>query len=557
MKRVHSRVADWLPLYIVSSLPLDEQRHVERHLADCTECRQAVAEWRTIGRNVQSYSNQYQRHLILPPLTLPPYREDSRLHKAKDRSEKEITMPKGYAPINELPSRSRLGRRLVGGGLLVTSVLAVLLVVVTVVNTYTPPLNPVVAHNTGALGQPLAVPTALPTTAPAPSPTALPTTSSALAPTGTGLSHPFAASQPKTLTSVKPGSGDFVSWTNDLKSFATIEKEVVQIWRADGSLVTKVAAPTRPTGEARGVRLNWSPDGQTLTVAYEFDSGSGANSQHSSEVQLWTATGENRLTLPDMSDQVVNWVWSPDSTMLTISSSQWDGHKTSYKLQSWTKGGQEIKTVDSRLDRVASRLIWSPDGKLLAVGLETGESKDIGELQVRQPDGTILTDYKDTLLGAFNHLIWSPDGQWLAAGRASKTDNLRLYSRLALTKTQAQPFVSLNGHTDFVLGLAWSPDSLSLASSAVDQTVRVWDVPSGQNRLTLPTDQVSLNLAWSPDGRWLVAPVHQNGLQVWDKTGQPLAKLATGSNTIDLGWAADSGTLVSVLEGGTIQLWQP
>jgi WD40 repeat protein len=65
----------------------------------------------------------------------------------------------------------------------------------------------------------------------------------------------------------------------------------------------------------------------------------------------------------------------------------------------------------------------------------------------------------------------------------------------------------LTGHTDWVISVAFSPDSKTLASGSVDQTIILWDVATRQplgRPLTGHTDNV-LSVAFSPDGKTLAS----------------------------------------------------
>ena len=46
----------------------------------------------------------------------------------------------------------------------------------------------------------------------------------------------------------------------------------------------------------------------------------------------------------------------------------------------------------------------------------------------------------------------------------------------------------LQGHSDKVTGVAFSPDGAMIASSSWDQSVRVWEVASGECRATLQVE---------------------------------------------------------------------
>ena len=67
--------------------------------------------------------------------------------------------------------------------------------------------------------------------------------------------------------------------------------------------------------------------------------------------------------------------------------------------------------------------------------------------------------------------------------------------------------------------MAFSPDSRRLASSSVDQTVKLWDVASGQETLTLKGHKAWVfNVTFSPDGHRLASCSYDGTVRIWDAT---------------------------------------
>jgi WD40 repeat protein len=149
-----------------------------------------------------------------------------------------------------------------------------------------------------------------------------------------------------------------------------------------------------------------------------------------------------------------------------------------------------------------------------------------------------------------NGVAWSPDGRTLAS--SSDDDTVRLWD-----VESGQVVQVLRGHTFRVFGVAWSPDGARLCSSSWDGSIRLWDASTGQELRALKAPGAVDCVAWSPDGKYIVSGSNAKTVHVWDpETGQEIKTLKghTG-HIVSVSFFADGWLLGSLSADGMVVLW--
>lgn len=148
---------------------------------------------------------------------------------------------------------------------------------------------------------------------------------------------------------------------------------------------------------------------------------------------------------------------------------------------------------------------------------------------------------------------FSPDGTKIASGSTDNT--IKLWD--VATGTEV---MTLTGHAGPVMSVSFSPNGTHIASGSRDKTLKLWDAATGAELITLTghTDVVK-SVSFSPEGTKIASASHDKTIKLWDVvTGMELETLTGHTWPISsVSFSPNGERLASASESrdNTIRLW--
>jgi WD40 repeat protein len=319
---------------------------------------------------------------------------------------------------------------------------------------------------------------------------------------------------------------------------------------ADGKQVAEFGSHRSGVEDAR-----FSPDGSLLATAGTDKS-----------IQLWDARTFRRVAkLSGPTDRVVVLAFSPDGRLLASGG-------LDRKVWLWDVLSKRVAHVlEGHTDRIWA-LDFSPNGRQLV-----SSGRD-GTIRLWNPtSGQMEHLLRDPAGQGIGCCVFSPDGKTLATATSRMSDEGAHHGRIHLWDLSTlQIREALQGHTDEVFSVAFSPNGDTLASCGRDCIIRLWDPHTGQERANLYGHKDWIKcLEFSHDGNYLISAGEDSEIKIWNAAplehhvapavqlkdraaDESFRTLKLHTETVrDLDFNPQQNLGASSSDDGTVVIWEP
>ncbi|HWG41350.1 MAG TPA: WD40 repeat domain-containing protein [Gemmataceae bacterium] len=330
-----------------------------------------------------------------------------------------------------------------------------------------------------------------------------------------------------------------IVFSPDSKTLYTGNDQTVHGWDVATGKETACFQHGKPN-ETRTNILIFSRDGKRFATA----------SDSQSEIRLWDLHAGKRLHVLDSGALrtrrgVRSAAFSSDGRLLATGGA--DG-----KVRLWNvKSGKGLHNLGKVGNEAVDDVAFTPDGKTLAVANKNPFSREKQFIRLWNLDGDHVRLGKVLPALGLNALAYFPDGKTLAWICCEQSVRL-------LDAATGQERLSFASHYGGVNSIAYSPDGRLIATASDDCTIRLWNADTSKPKDMLRGHGRRVNaLAYSPDGKCLASASSDGTAILWDMETRKMRFRCEGhgNQVRAVAFSPDGKTLVIGGYNSIIQSW--
>lgn len=235
------------------------------------------------------------------------------------------------------------------------------------------------------------------------------------------------------------------------------------------------------------------------SLAFSSDSEVLLSGEDDCTVKFWSLQTQKLIQTLVGHEKTVNAIAVHPNGKLIASGS----NDRTVKLWSF-KSGKLVCAFTGHKDKVTA-VLFSPDGNVLA------SSGDINDKTIKlwflaENRNITLIGHSDWF-GGVDTIAFTPDSQFIASGSKDKT--IKIWQ----VKT-GEEVITLNAHNDYITSIAISKDNNLLASASKDKTLKIWRLTTRELITTINCQEYIQTVTFSPDSQILVIGSSQGNISL-------------------------------------------